>query len=90
MCQRLKNSDKNEILRVHNYLIIACTYAGNAVNFMIDHLINCVVYAGIIAQQRDRTKSKFQWNQIIILCLEKGARVIKKIKILKRYILKQN
>ena len=46
-------SDKNDILKAHNYLIIAYKYAGNVVNVMIDRFMNCAVYAGVIAPQRE-------------------------------------
>ena len=32
-------------------------------NAMIDHVINCAVYACIIEQQMDLTETRFKWNQ---------------------------
>ena len=56
-------SDENSILKAHCYLIIAQKYAGNVVDVMIDHFMNCAVCAGVIAQQIELSKSMFKYNQ---------------------------
>ena len=37
-----------------SYLIIPFKHVGNVVNVMIEHFMNCIIYAGIIAQQINR------------------------------------
>ena len=86
--QRLSN--KNNIQSAHIYLILAYKYAGNIVNIIIDHFMHCVVFSVSIAKQIELSKSVFKWNQKINLCLIRGATVIMKIKICKRYMKARN
>ena len=48
-------------------------YAGKEIDIMIDHFTNTAVYAGVIEDIIDRTVDKFQWNQNVILFLNRGA-----------------
>ena len=87
-------SELSAFSKIQCYLNIACEYAGNKINTMVDHFMNTAVYACIIEQLIDSTdsksKCKLHWNQNCILYLERGAAVLMNIEIWKRFIYKRD
>ena len=84
------SEEKNNIITAHSYSIIAYKYAGDVVNGKMYLFMNLIVYAGIITQKIDFTKSMLSWNEHAIFCLEREATIIMNVESSKRFIEARN
>ena len=73
--------------RVQSYLTIMYKYAGKEIDIMIGHFTNTAVYAFIIEDLIVTTVSKLNWNQNVILFLNRGATAIMHMEIWKRFLM---
>ena len=80
-------SKTSKMARVQSYLIIMYKYAGKEIDIMIGHFTNTAVYAFIIEDLIVTTVSKLNWNQNVILFLNRGATAIMHMEIWKRFLM---
>ena len=62
--------------RVKSYLTIMYKYAGKEIDIMSEHFTNTAVYTVVIRDIINSTVTKFNWNQNIILFLNREAMAI--------------
>ena len=80
-------SKTSKMARVQSYLTIMYKYAGKEIDIMIGHFTNTAVYAFIIEDLIVTTVSKLNWNQNVILFLNRGATAIMHMEIWKRFLM---
>ena len=69
-------SKTSKMAKVQSYLSIIYKYAGRKIDVLIEHFTNTAVYGFIIEDILVTTVSKLQWNQNVILFLNRGATAI--------------
>ena len=83
-------SKTSKMAKVQSYLSIIYKYAGRKIDILIEHFTNTAVYGFIIEDILVTTVSKLQWNQNVILFLNRGATAIMYMEVWKRFLMARN